>query len=550
MKRLALIALALVAVVAILVTGSAAGGDDGQYEVRAIFDNAGFLVTGEDVRVAGAKVGSVTDIDVTTEDEAALEDGGPEPGKAVVVMRIDEPGFQDFRSDASCLIRPQSLIGEKFVECQVTQPRAPGSEPPPPLEVVADGEPGEGEHLLPLERNGKAVDLDLVNNIMRAPYPDRFRLILNDLGAAFAGRGEEIAEIVRRSNPALRETNEVLAILGRQNHTLSRLAVESDAIIGALARERAHVSGFINQSNTVAEATSERRADLEESFVRFPGFLRELRSTMRELDAFSQAATPVFAKLGDAAPELTRATKALGPFSNAGVEALTSLGKAAEASGGPIAESDPVIKQIRSFAKSGQPATTNLRKFLVSLRKTEGFNHFGQFLFNASGAVNAFDQYGHFLRALLPLNNCVDYELIPEPGCSAKFTVSSSSSGKAKRKDDRGERRDSREAKGLARVVGKALSAAGEPRPDRAPEVPEEPALPDEPGGVTTVPEPGEPAVPAPAEPSPPAAEPEPVPQTEPQSAPDAAAAPRMGAAQTLLDFLIGEQRAGKRGRR
>ena len=41
-------------------------------------------------------------------------------------MQIDDPGFQDFREDASCLIRPQSLLGEKFVECEPTQPRAAG----------------------------------------------------------------------------------------------------------------------------------------------------------------------------------------------------------------------------------------------------------------------------------------------------------------------------------------------------------------------------------------------------------------------------------------
>ena len=32
-------------------------------------------------------------------------------------MKIDDSGFKDFRTDASCLIRPQSLIGEKFIDC-------------------------------------------------------------------------------------------------------------------------------------------------------------------------------------------------------------------------------------------------------------------------------------------------------------------------------------------------------------------------------------------------------------------------------------------------
>ena len=57
MRRLLAIVAALAVAVAVLVLGTGAGGDDGTYEVRAIFDNASFLVTGEEVRVAGAKVG-------------------------------------------------------------------------------------------------------------------------------------------------------------------------------------------------------------------------------------------------------------------------------------------------------------------------------------------------------------------------------------------------------------------------------------------------------------------------------------------------------------
>ena len=42
------------------------------------------------------------------------------------MLAIEDDGFKDFREDASCIIRPQSLIGEKFVDCTPTQPRAPG----------------------------------------------------------------------------------------------------------------------------------------------------------------------------------------------------------------------------------------------------------------------------------------------------------------------------------------------------------------------------------------------------------------------------------------
>lgn len=539
MRRLAAIGAAIVASVAVLLAGSAAGGEEGVYEVRAIFDNASFLVEDEDVRIAGAKVGSVAEVDVTGIDEVATEDGEPEPGKAVVVMRIDDAGFQDFREDASCLIRPQSLIGEKYVECSPTEPRAADSPEAAPLEQIAEGEPGEGQYLLPVERNGKAVDLDLLNNIMKEPYPDRFRLILNDLGASFAARGEELAEIVERGNPALRETNELLATLARQSRTLSQLSSDSDRVISALAQEREQLSGFINQSNVAAEATASRRAELEDSFARFPGFLRELRSTMVELNSFSTAATPVFSDLRQAAPSLTRATRALEPFSEAGVGALTSLGDATEQAGPDLVASDPVIGQVRGLAESGEATTRNLRKLLVSLRKTEGFRYIAEVLYNSSGSVNAFDRFGHFLRALLPLNNCVGYEIIPEPGCDVNFnrTTAAAAAAKANRRQPAG---SGSVAVDVLEAIGEALSAepadGGQPPPaEPAPE-------------TETVPEPEpepepEPVPPAPAEP----AEPEAAPAPSPSSSTPPSSKVSMRATRDLLDFLVGEPR-GDRG--
>jgi ABC-type transporter Mla subunit MlaD len=421
MRRAIAITVVLIALIALWATGAGAGGDGGDYKVRAIFDNASFVVTGEDVRVGGAKVGSVADIDITGKDEIATEAGEPSPGKAVVVLDITDPAFQDFRTDASCLIRPQSLIGEKFVECKPTEPRAPGTEAPPELTSIADGQPGAGEYLLPLERNGKAVDIDLVNNIMREPYPDRFRLILNDLGAGLAARGDELAEIIERANPALRETNDLLAILRAQNHALARLATDGDQVTSALARERESVAGFINQSETVGAATAERQADLEAGFEKLPGFLRELRTTMDELSQFSNAATPVFSDLGAAAPSLTKLNLETVPFSNAGIPAVESLGNSAAQAGPDIAGSDSVIRQIRSLANDGASSSQNLKKLLASLRKTGGFEGFLKLLFGLGGTVNGFDQYGHFVRALVPTNNCFDNTSIPQNGCNANF---------------------------------------------------------------------------------------------------------------------------------
>lgn len=425
MRRIATTAALVVTVAALAVFGSGAeeSGDSGSYLVRAAFDNGNFMVPGEEVRVAGANVGSVESVDVSGADEIVSLDPRPqaEPGKAIIVLKIDDPAFQDFREDASCIIRPQSLLGEKYIDCRPTEPRAPGTEPPPPLEQVAEGEPGEGQYLLPVERNGKSVDLDLVNNIMRRPYRERFSIILNELGAGLAARGEELGEVIDRANPALRETDRVLAILARQSDTLKQLASDSDTVLGPLARERRSVSGFIANAGETAAASAERRADIEVGLNKLPPSLRELRATMAELRGFADQARPVFADLGGAAPSIAGSTRAIGPLADAATPALRSLGNAARKAGPDIRASDPVIEDIRDLAEASARPAGNLERLLRSLRETGGYDDLMTFVFNLSGSVNGLDEYGHFIRTQLLVTNCTDYVITPLAGCSSNF---------------------------------------------------------------------------------------------------------------------------------
>lgn len=422
MKRvLAIVGALVIALTA--VTAVAAGGKDGEYLIRAVFDNGSFVVDDEDVRVAGANVGSVESVDVTLPGEAAAQGGRPAPGKAVVVLRIDDPAFQDFRADANCQIRPQSLIGERYIDCRPTLPRAPGSEPPPPLPQIPDGEPGEGQRLLPLEQNGKTVDLDLVNNIMRRPYAERFRIILNDLGAGFAARGEDLADIVRRSSPVLRDVDRFVKILADQNHRLARLAAESDRILRTLARERTHVAGFIDNAGVTAEATAERGEDLEADLRKFPRFLRELRLTMREIGAFSDQALPVAEDLDRATPALTTATRRFTPFADASIRALQNLGDNAVRAAPKIAAIRPLVRRTKRLARTGARPLTKSARFLGSVRDSGGFEQLMNLIYNTAASVNGFDASGHYLRSLVVPTNCLAYHAgrAPNSECLSNF---------------------------------------------------------------------------------------------------------------------------------
>jgi phospholipid/cholesterol/gamma-HCH transport system substrate-binding protein len=429
MIRKALLAAAVVGAVVLVVVLVSGSSESSGYRVRAIFDNGSFMVSGEQVRVAGANVGTIESVSVSMPGETVAYnkkgEGVAKPGKAIIVMNISDPGFQDFRQDASCLIRPQSLIGEKFVDCRPTLPRAPGQEPPPPLEQIPSGQPGAGEYLLPLGSNGTSVDPDLINDIQTLPYSQRFRLILNELGAGLAGRGEDIKTLVKRANPVLRDVDRVFGILSAQRDQLAQLASDSEAILRPLSRERSHVAGFFNNAGAAAEASSEKGPELEEALQKFPTFLREFRKTMVSLKSFSDAGTPVFEDFNTAAPSLTDATRTLTPFSEALTVAIKSLGNAGEASGPIFAEADPVIKKARDLAKSGVVPTSELAKLFVNLKQTEGWDGLTELIYNSTASLNGFDQHGHFGRTRVTLSTCLEYEANRSGeaagGCAARF---------------------------------------------------------------------------------------------------------------------------------
>src|SRR4051794_805193 len=406
-------AVIVVAIVVIATRGSAP-----PYEVRAIFDNAGFVIPGEDVKIAGVKVGVISDLDVTDDDKAA------------VVMRIDEPGYRDFRRDASCIVRPQSLIGERFVECTPTQPRAAGTAAPPPLRRIDDGA-GKGQYLLPVTNTQQTVDIDLIGDVMRQPERERLSLILNELGTGLAGRGRDLNDVIRRADPALQQTDRVLRILARQNQVLNELAVNSDTVLQPLARERSHVAGAIRHSSEVAKATAERRGDLEADIQTLPRFLDELEPTMQALGSLSDQMTPLLTDLHSVAPEVNQVIERTGPFATAAIPSFESLGDAAKTGIPAVTDARPVIADVRSLAKAVRPVGATAADVLESFQKTQGIERLMDYIFYQTTAINGFDALGHYLRAELIVNQCVNYAVRPVNGCSSNFSQSGAAASSA-----------------------------------------------------------------------------------------------------------------------
>jgi virulence factor Mce-like protein len=398
-RRLLVIVAVLAAGAAAAVAATAGSRDPDRPEYTVELDNAFGIVNGADVKVAGVRAGHVTGMRVD-----------PRSRRALVDIAIDKAGFGSLRTDAFCETRPQSLIGEYFVDCR------PGKDP----KRLARGA------TIPVEQTASTIPLDLVNNIMRRPYRERLRIILDELGAGVGGRASDIQATVRRAVPALRETDEVLAILADQNTTLANLTRDADTVIGDLAANRKNVGRFVTETHQTARASAERREAIAASLRRLPGFLRELEPTMAKLGQATDAQSPALADLNEASGQLATLLENLPEFADASRTSFKSLAELGREGRPALRSARPTIDQLSKFSEHTPELANNLSTVLKDLndrgRAVEkdprspggkgytGFEALLQYLYDQSMAINAFDSNGYMLKVDLFASECSDYQ--------------------------------------------------------------------------------------------------------------------------------------------
>lgn len=413
MRRLAAIATVLAAAIVVVLGSGASSGRRPAYLVRAIFDNAAFAVAGEDVRIAGAPVGSIHSLDVTADKKAA------------VTLSISDFRFTPFHQNASCAIRPQSLIGEKYVDCN------PGTTNAPVLPKIASG-PGAGSSYLPVTQTSSPVDSDIVQDIYQLPIRQRFAIIIDEFGTGLAARGSDLNTVIHRANPSLGYTDQVFQILARQNRQLAQLASDSDTVLTPLAQDRSALAGFVVQANTTSVASAARAADISRSFQLFPSFLRQLRPLMVDLGNFADQGTGLMGDLSKAASGLNKEFTNLAPFATAARTSLIALGNASQQSQPALIASEPLAERLLRLGNATEPTAVLLDQLLSSLQSTGAYQQLMALLFNGTSATNGFDQIGHYARTESLVGDCTGYAQVPVSGCSAKFGGASASAAVAR----------------------------------------------------------------------------------------------------------------------
>jgi phospholipid/cholesterol/gamma-HCH transport system substrate-binding protein len=383
------VVLTAAAVIAFLAIRSGGSGSP-TYWVE--LDNAFGLTSGADVKVAGVRAGKIDGFKLDTKTYYAK-----------VQIELSQQGFDRFRSDVFCESRPQSLIGEYFLDCQ------PG----------AHGKLLRSGATIPVSHTSTTIAPDLIADTLRVPEQERLRIIINELGAGVAGNGQNLNDAIRRAVPALTQTDRVLAILAQQNKVIANLVHDGDTVVTALSNNRRNVGRFVTTARNTAEASAARRAALAATFRKLPAFLAELRPAMAALGQTAVSQTGALRNLDAESGQLNTFLKLLGPFADASRPALRTLADASRVGRFAVKTATPVVDLLNQFATTSPEVSANLRIILEHLddpshavetdkragpQHTDGRQNYTgleallQYVYDQSQAANVYDGVEYILK--------------------------------------------------------------------------------------------------------------------------------------------------------
>ena len=404
MRRILLstvVVLAAAALVLLAVSGvKRGGGANGDPTYTVELNNAFGLVTGEQVKVSGVPAGSISAINLN---QKSLN--------ASVTIQLSNAGFGTFHQNATCESRPQSLIGEYFIDCN------PGTNSSPAL---------KNGGLIPVSHTFSTIPADLLQNVLRMPYRERLTLIINELGAGVAGNPANLQSALERAVPALTQTDNLLALLAQDSHTLKDLTATADSVITALANNGRNIRRFVVSANNTAVDSATQRTNLRATFHNLPGFLAQLRPALADLGAAADANEPVLANLNASSGQIDRLFTDLVPFSRAAKPAVKSLGQASVTGRQAVNAAGPTVANLNQFAKPTPELAQNLSIVLHDLdtqgkavesnpsgpggRGYSGLEALLQYVFNQTNAIDYFGQFGHILALDVFVNECSPYQ--------------------------------------------------------------------------------------------------------------------------------------------
>jgi phospholipid/cholesterol/gamma-HCH transport system substrate-binding protein len=228
------------------------------YRFELALPDAGNLVQGSDVDIAGVKIGSVV--------------GVRRAGNHALATIELQSQYAPIRSGATAILRTKTLLGEAYVELASGPPSAP---------VVPDGGQLAATQVRP------TVTLDQFLEAFAPSDRQRMDQLFAGLSNALAGQGQSLNDSLGYAAPVAGNLDALLTTLNGETTQLQQLFASSGTVLGALGQRHGDLQAAITAGNEVLGATADRNQQLAATIRALPPFLDQLRSTSQTITADS-----------------------------------------------------------------------------------------------------------------------------------------------------------------------------------------------------------------------------------------------------------------------
>lgn len=258
---------------------------------KAVFSDATGVVKGDDVRIAGVKVGSVQKVEVIDRSQA--------------LVTFDVAKSSIVTKSSTATIRYRNLVGQRYIS--LTQ-------------GVGDLDPMKEDSTIPLDRTQPALDLTVLFNgfkpLFRALSPADINKLSAEVVNVFQGEGGNFNALLQNTasltntladrDQVIGETidnlNEVLSTLAGRDKELSELIVEFRRFMHGLVQDKDAILNSLDSVSDLADETSDLAVGIRPPLVRDIKGLRDVAANINkgraELDRAMQVLPIKLEKLG------------------------------------------------------------------------------------------------------------------------------------------------------------------------------------------------------------------------------------------------------------
>jgi phospholipid/cholesterol/gamma-HCH transport system substrate-binding protein len=291
---LAAIGIAVIAVAVILLSGGKS------YQVKAIFQNASQIVTGDQVEVAGNPIGTVSDISLTPN------------GLAALTLSIDDSNYMPLHEGTIATVRQASLSGlaNRYIDLRM----GPGNAP----KIPNGGE-------ITTRYTTSAVDLDQLFNTLDAPTRKGLQNVFQGSASQYAKQGQVAQAAWEYLNPALAASSMLFRELNRDTAKFTNFIVKSGNLVTDLAQRSSDLSGLVENLSTTFSALNSQRVALGQSIQRLPGFMRLANTTFVNLRSALDQLTPLVDVSKPVVPKVQALLEQLRPLAHDAVPTIRDL---------------------------------------------------------------------------------------------------------------------------------------------------------------------------------------------------------------------------------